>query len=296
MAYVLEPASSLPEEVNFDSITNAPGIDPMTVTVHKVKLVKNELDFLRAKVDDPHARYEELKHFIDDFSFPKFLRRPPITLIRKIVKQNIISKARALLSLQPIKRADAEDLDRRIKAKVHAETGMPFVPSSDVLTLPIDLHGLDFPSIARINDGIATSGKTHITISQKLKVHRRILARITLADWTCGINACASPIDGQGLTRDFVRYSGKIPYGWIVAQKAMSSLTPTLALKRTEILGILSGEVSLSHVLQTFSNHLPAVPCPNGHALRSLRGKGIRTLNDMGQWRIQVDGRWIVET
>ncbi|KAJ7157539.1 hypothetical protein C8R43DRAFT_883185, partial [Mycena crocata] len=157
-AFVLEPASDMPDTIELQSTTNVTGVDPLTVTIHKVKLIKNELDFLRAKVDDPHARYEELKNFINDFTFPKFLRRPPITLLRKIVKQNIVSKARALISLQPIKRADAEDLDKRIKAKIHAELGMPFIPSSDVLTLPIDFHGLDFPSIARINDGIAIDG------------------------------------------------------------------------------------------------------------------------------------------
>ncbi|KAJ7478101.1 hypothetical protein FB451DRAFT_1338721 [Mycena latifolia] len=157
-AYVLEPTSDPPDYVEFDSITNVMGVNPLNVTVHKVKLMSNELDFLRAKVDDPHARFEELKNFIDDFTFPRFLRHPPITLLRKIVKQNIISKARALLSLQPIRRADAEDLDRRLKNKIHMESGMPFIPNSDVLTLPIDLHGLDFPSIARINDGIAIDG------------------------------------------------------------------------------------------------------------------------------------------
>ncbi|KAJ7451025.1 hypothetical protein FB451DRAFT_1409931 [Mycena latifolia] len=120
VAYVLEPTSNPPDYAEFDSITNH----------------RRYGNFLRAKVDDPCTRFEELKNFIDDFTFPKFLRCPPITLLWKIVKQNIISKARALLSLQPIKRADAEDLDRRIKNKIHLESGMPFTPSSDVLTLP----------------------------------------------------------------------------------------------------------------------------------------------------------------
>ncbi|KAJ7847451.1 hypothetical protein B0H14DRAFT_3867465 [Mycena olivaceomarginata] len=105
MAYILEASPdtrlTLIDSVDFDSITNVKGVDPLTITVHKVKLTFDELDFLRAKVDDLQSRYEELKNFIDDFTFPKFLRRPPITLLRKIVKQNIVSKAHALLTLSP---------------------------------------------------------------------------------------------------------------------------------------------------------------------------------------------------
>ncbi|KAJ7124852.1 hypothetical protein C8R44DRAFT_618905 [Mycena epipterygia] len=253
------------------------GVDPLTISVHTVKLTYNELDFLRAKIDDPKSRYEELKNFIDDFTFPKFLHRPPITLLRKIVKQNIVSKARALLSLQPIKRIDAEDLDTRIKMKVHTESGMLFSPSTDILTLPIDLHGLDFPSIACINDGIAIDG-LHRNLNHVIPSYRT-LACITLADWTCGINKCANPLDADGLSRHFALHAGRIPYGWIVAQKAMSSMSPKLALKRTDINGIISGEVSLSHILSTFQTHLPAVHCPNGNTLYSLRSRGIRQLN-----------------
>ncbi|KAJ6563702.1 hypothetical protein DFH09DRAFT_1035307 [Mycena vulgaris] len=293
LAYVLEPKVTPPTTIELDSITNAVGINPLTITAHTVKLISNELDFLRAKVDDPRARYEELKIFIEEFTFPKFSRRPPITLLRKIVKQNIVSKARALLSLQPIKRIDAEDLDKCIKAKIHMESGMPFMPSSDILTLPIDLHGLDFPSISRINDGIAIDG-LHRDLNHPIPSYQK-LARITLADWTCCINNCTNPIENDGLTRDFTRYAGKIPYGWITAQSAMKDLPCKLTLKRTNIDGILSGEVSLSHVTKTFAKHIPTALCPDGTAINTLRNKGIRMLNNMGAWRIHADGKWTID-
>ncbi|KAJ7916424.1 hypothetical protein B0H13DRAFT_2658307 [Mycena leptocephala] len=158
LAYVLEPSGPPPDSLEFDTVTIAPNVDPLTISTRTVTLRSIELDFLRASVDDPSARHEELKSFIDDFTFPKFIRRPPITLIRKIVKQNVISKARALLSLQPIKRIDAEDLDTKIKMKIHIDSGLPFAPSSDILTLPIEYRGLDFPSVARINDAITIDG------------------------------------------------------------------------------------------------------------------------------------------
>ncbi|KAJ7912039.1 hypothetical protein B0H13DRAFT_2232591 [Mycena leptocephala] len=161
LAYVLEPSGPPPDSLVFDTVTIAPNIDPLTVSTRTVTLRSNELDFLRAKVDDPSSRYDELKSFIDDFTFPKFIRRLPITLIHKIVKQNIIAKARVLLSLQPIKCIDAEDLDTIIKMKIHIDTGMPFAPSSGILTLPIEYRSLDFPSVARINDAIAIDGLHH---------------------------------------------------------------------------------------------------------------------------------------
>ncbi|KAJ7138984.1 hypothetical protein C8R44DRAFT_867156 [Mycena epipterygia] len=144
MAYVLEPSQNtldmLGNCVEFDSITNVTGVSPLTITTCKVTLMTNELDFLRAKVDD-QACYKELKAFIDDFTFPKFLCCPPITLLRKI----------GCLS-----------------------------PSTDILTLPVDLHGLDFPSIARINDGIAVDG-LHCDLNHLIPSYRT-MARITLAD------------------------------------------------------------------------------------------------------------------
>ncbi|KAJ7228423.1 hypothetical protein GGX14DRAFT_530225 [Mycena pura] len=198
-----------------------------------------ELDFLRTMVDDPHARFENLREFFDSFSFPKFLSRPPITLLRKILKQNI-----------PIKRADADKLDKTLKNLIHRE--------SDVLTLPVAMHGLDFPSISL---GLQRD-LNHPIISY------RTLARITLADWQCSVNECINPLDGHGLKRTFVHQAGRIPYAWIVAQHAMATSNPPLALKRTDICDVLPGTMTLAH-------HLPNSLLPDGHALRSLRLKNV---------------------
>lgn len=42
--------------------------------------------------------------------------------------------------------------------RVHEILGFPFCPSSVVVTLPLNLGGFDFPSLARINAGIAVEG------------------------------------------------------------------------------------------------------------------------------------------
>ncbi|KAJ6607833.1 hypothetical protein B0H10DRAFT_1817044 [Mycena sp. CBHHK59/15] len=242
--------------------------------------------FLRAKVDDPSARYEELKAMIDAFTFPKFIMRAPVTLLRKVTSQCLISRCRALLSLQPIKQTDAEELDRKIMRKVHDELGMLFMPNTALMNLPLKHQGLNFPSIARINAGITIDGLAR-DLNHHIKVYHT-MERITMADWMCDINGCINPIDGTGLSRDFVHYAGKIPYGWIAAQKIMGKITPQLSLRMTERIEILKGDVSLSHCAAIHDHHHPVTTGTrkllDGNNLWSLQGKGIRTVGDVGKW------------
>ncbi|KAJ6615971.1 hypothetical protein B0H10DRAFT_2219845 [Mycena sp. CBHHK59/15] len=214
MAYTIQASGNLPAKITFDSVTDQRGVDPMIVTQHEVPLIRDELDFLRAKVDNPTARYEELKAFINAFSFPK-----------------------ALLLLQPIKQSDTEELNRKIMRKVHDKLGMPFTPNTKILNLPLKFHGLEFPSIARINAGIAIDGLAR-DLNHHIPVYHT-MARITMADWTCMINNWIDPIDEMGLRTDFSHYPSKIPYGWIVTQKVMGSVTPRLSLRITERAEIL---------------------------------------------------------
>ncbi|KAJ7143111.1 hypothetical protein C8R43DRAFT_891911 [Mycena crocata] len=248
--------------------------------------------FLRAKVDNPVARYEELKSIIDSFVFPKFTGRSPITLLRKVTSQCLISRCRALLSLQPIKQTDAEELDRKIMKKIHGELGMPFAPNTLILDLPLKFHGLEFPSLARINAGIAIDGMAR-DLNHHIDAYRT-MARITMADWTCSINSCVNPIDGPGLLTEFSHYPGKIPYAWIIAQKVMGRMTPKLSLRLTERTEILKGEVSLSHCAAVHEYHSPTPKGSrkpfDGNNLRSLRGKGIRLISDVGKWIWATDG------
>ena len=166
MAYMLSATGDQPSVISLPSVTIERGVNPLVVTEHEIPLIRDELEFLRAKVDNPTARFEELRNFVETFQFPRVLGRLPITLIRKIVAQNIVSKCHAMLYLQPIKQSDAEALDKQIIEKVHLALGFPFRPSSRIATLPLSHHGFDFPSIARINAGIAVAG-----ISQDLNHH-----------------------------------------------------------------------------------------------------------------------------
>ncbi|KAJ7343258.1 hypothetical protein DFH08DRAFT_702295 [Mycena albidolilacea] len=273
---------------------NTLAMEHFHITTHRVALRSNELEFLRTLVDNPHTHYKELKEFIQHFTFPKFLRCPPITLLRKILKQNVVSKAHALISLQPIKRADADKLDKMLKTLMHRESGMPFEPNPDVLTLPTEFHGLDIPSISYVNNAVAVNG-LHRDLNHPIASYRTV-ARITLTDWTCTINNCIDPLDSRSLSRTFPLHAGRIPYSWIVAQDVMASSTPTLALKRTDLPDILPGTMSLSHALKTIAQHLLDRLVPAGNALWSLRSKNITRILDVGQWHLQMDGKWSFKT
>ena len=169
--------------VIMQSVSIGRGVDPMIIQEHEVPLIHDELEFLRTKVNDPNSRFQELLTIIDTFNFPRTIKRPPITLLRKVIAQNLISRIRALLTLQPVRQSDTEKLDHRVLERVHNLLGFPFRPNTSIATLPVSLHGFDFPSISRINQAIAISG-----LSRDLNHHipaYRSMARITMADWTC---------------------------------------------------------------------------------------------------------------
>jgi hypothetical protein len=226
--YVLSPSGIQPDSISMPSITVKSGVSPLIVSNHDVPLISDQLEFLRVRIDNLSFRFNELQDFIEAFSFPKFVGPTPITLLRKIAMQSISSRARALLTLQPITDADAFKLDRLVASKVHAISGFPWIFNTEIATLPVSLHGFEFPSIRRINASIAVEG-----LARDLNHHiisYRHMALITLADWTCSINECINPLVQPGIMKDFSRrlQYHTIPAAWIVAQKEMASFEPPL--------------------------------------------------------------------
>jgi hypothetical protein len=165
-----------------------------------------------------------------------------------------------------------------IATKIHLITGFPYNPNTKILTLPLHLHGLDFPSLVRINAGIAIEG-----LWRDLNHHvpaYRTMARLTLANWTCAINNCVYPLDGKGFCRDFTGYYRKIPAAWIIAHKTLSTLEPKLMLRSTDCSHILHGEVSFSHILNIAKVHGKLIP--DGRTIKTLTSCGITQLADIG--------------
>ena len=159
--YVLSLAGNQPKTILMLSITVELGVSPLSITNHDVPLILNELEFLCVKINNPSHRLHELHNFVEAFTFLKFIGPTPITLIRKIVMQSIASRACALLTLQPITDTDALKLNRVIAAKVHALSSFPWIFNTEIATLPVSLHGFDFPSICHINASIAVDSLAH---------------------------------------------------------------------------------------------------------------------------------------
>ena len=207
-------------------------------------------------------------------------------LLRKIVAQCITSRCHALISIQPFKDSDAVLLDQQITGKVYQCFGFPYHPNTNVLTLPISHLGMEFPSIAWINAGIAVEGLVR-DLNHHIPAYQS-MARFTLADWTCNINGCINPLDGRGLTKDFTRYYRKIPASWIFTQKGMSKLNPKLSLRLTDSSHIIQGDVTIMHALNLCQANGNKVP--NGHALHSIVSKGLMKLSDVGLWHKNLNG------
>jgi len=62
-AYVLMASENHSDTVKFQSVSM--GVNPLDITEHDVVLVKDDLDFLRTKVNDPVSHFTEIKDFIE---------------------------------------------------------------------------------------------------------------------------------------------------------------------------------------------------------------------------------------
>nr|VWO97891.1 Cytochrome P450 3A13 [Ganoderma boninense] len=174
-----------------------PSVDPNDpdsgrVIYHTITVTTSHCEFLRVQINDPETQYQRIRAIITNFSFPVMHTRLPFMAVRRIISQCLISCIRPYLSYQPITRARAADLDHLLAACVHHYFRFPFRFNSSLLFLPITHFGFDFPSIVQLNDIAAISG-----LIRDLNHHVptfRTMARITLADWTCLLNHCQSPL------------------------------------------------------------------------------------------------------
>ena len=81
--------------------------------------------------------------------------------------------------------------------------------------LSVERHGMGFPSIARINAGLAVEGLQR-DLNHHIPAYRN-MARLTLADWTCSLNGCIDPFSQTGIARaNKIMRRNKIPTTWII--------------------------------------------------------------------------------
>jgi hypothetical protein len=170
-------------------------------TTHRVAVNSTALDFLGATIDDSEVQTRELKDIIDRFQFPKLSTRLPLTLMRRMVNSTLLPRLRSLIALQPLMEKNAIEVETALIAKVMSNIRIGlYSPSREILTLPIEHWGFDFPSICRMNASIAVEG-----ILRDLNHHipaYATMARTTHADWTCTkISGCIDPLSWIGVDK-----------------------------------------------------------------------------------------------
>ncbi|RDX44489.1 hypothetical protein OH76DRAFT_1320870, partial [Lentinus brumalis] len=232
----------LPSEVTMPSVDPSDP-DSDNLTHHPITVTTDFFDFLRVQVNDPTAQYDKIRRLILDFAFPNLPTRLPLTALRRILSQCLVSRIRPYLSHQPLSRAAAEELDRLLAQRVHEYLGFPFRFNSHVLFAPFSHLGFDFRSVARLNDAEAIQG-----LLRDLNHHVsafRTMARITLADWTCMLNSCQSPLEGS-VGRSFSRSKRTLPSAWVTAVEVLRDLG--LGIRHTDQSYLFTGDVSLRHL------------------------------------------------
>lgn len=164
---------------------------------------------------------------------------------RKVVIQLLMPKIRALLTLQPLRNDHADLLDKKLAKRIHDLAGFPYIPSSELLTLPVEDGGMGFPSIYRLNMSIATAG-----VIRDLNHHNPLfseMAKITLADWGCSLSKCTNPFAYQSPNgRNTPYIKGRVPLAWISAKNVLRYCS--LSIPGSNISHTAIGDVAIEHV------------------------------------------------
>ena len=250
-----------------------------SVTWHEIPIITSHTTFLRVPINKPDLQFSHLRDLILNFSFPSSTHRFPLTVLRRIIVQHLISKIRPHLALQPISHQHALTLDHMIAGKVHEYLSFPFRFKSLTLTSPLHLRGLGFPSVSRINSSLAISG-LHRDLNHHLSPFSK-MAHITLADWTCSHNRCIFPLQHPYSTSiTSPSRQTYIPFAWALAQRSLSIIN--LSLLPTDLHYIASGDVSLRHLHSLSIHHLPQLTHIPSRVLSRFEDNDFSLLSQFG--------------
>ena len=202
-----------------------------------------------------------------------------LTVLRCIISQVLISKIWPHLSLQSISTAHSLKLDHLIASKIHHYLGFPFHFNTTLLTAPLELRGLAFPSISHLNSSLAVSG-LHQDLSHHLLSFRK-MAEITLADWTCNLNKCFNPLSPPFTVQKFP-HRCPILFSWSLATKTHANID--LSILPTDLSYILNGDVSLWHLLSQFHLLFPYLPSIPTRIISNFEKYGLSLLRHFGSF------------
>ncbi|GBE78620.1 hypothetical protein SCP_0115090 [Sparassis crispa] len=253
------------------------------VVYHTLPVSTSHFEFLRTSINDPDHQYRRILDIVSSFQLPTLTIRLPITVIRRIFVQCLIARIRPLLSFQPISRTHALDIDHQIAHRVHDYFHFPFHFNSSLLTTPLDQFGFDFPSVSHLNDALAVSG-----LLRDLNHHVpafRVMAQITLADWTCLINGCRDPLQDPSADSLFLHQRHHLPFSCILAHSVLAD--QHISIRDTDQSFLFHNHVSLQHLSRAIT---PRSSHPLSHYLiRSLSSIGLTSLAQLGQWSLRPD-------
>jgi hypothetical protein len=249
---------------------------------HSVPVITDHTTFLRVPINRPDKQFSLLQDIISNFHFPLSPIRLPLTVLRRLVTQCVISKIRPHLALQSISSSQATSLDSLLASKIHQYLHFPFRFRSNLLSTPLDLRGLGFPSISRLNASLAVSG-LHRDLTHHLPSFKT-MALITLSDWTCSFNRCLHPLSHPySVTHiSLNRCSRHLPFSWLLAASTLSALN--LAISPTDFSYVLEGSVSLQHIHSQFNILFPNHPSLSTRSLSNFSKHGFSHLCHFGSF------------
>ncbi|KAJ3512820.1 hypothetical protein NLJ89_g3299 [Agrocybe chaxingu] len=279
--YVYQWPTDLPRDTPL-KIPSVDYSDPQSgVTVwNDVPVITDHTTFLRVPVNRPDLQFGRLQDIILNFSFPILNRNLPLTVLQRVVSQQVISKMRPHLALQPISPSDADKLDHMLAQKVHSQLGFPFRFKTDLLLSPISSRGFGFPSIAALNAALAVQGLQRDLNHHITPFHN--MAQVTLADWSCSLNTCKNPLlSFPHSTPDFLR-ARNLPQAWTFAQCNLISFD--LSFLPTDFSCIGSGNVSLRHLHNILKPFIPVHIHIPTRTLSNFERHNYSRLSDFGSF------------
>ena len=268
-------AGPVPDTLPMPSVDPADPDSPQVI-YHPVAVTADHCEFLRVRTNDPETQFQKIRAIIASFSFPVLHTRLPFTAVRRIIVQCLVSQIRPYLSYQPISRAHAGELDHLLASRIHRHFRFPFQFNSSLLFLPVSQFGFGFPSITSLNDNAAVSG-----LVRDLNHHVSTfatMARITLADWTCLLNGCCSPLEGA-TTRSFTRARRVLPAAWVTALAVLRQYQ--LAIRTSDLSYLYTGDVALRHLARLLSHHPLA---PSSLTITNLERAHLSHLTHLASW------------
>lgn len=236
-----------------------PSVDPSDpdsshVYYHSVHVVHDHCEFLQVQINDPKAQFQKIHALIVNFSFLTLHTHLPFTAVCYLISQCLVSCICPYLSYQPVTHACATELDHLLAQCVHEYFHFPFQFNSTLLFLPISQLGFGFPSVTHLNDTTAVSGLL-CDLNHHVNTFR-IMAHITLADWTCFLNTCHSSLEDI-TSHPFTHSLYVLPTASVIALNVLCHYR--IAIHSTDQSFLFSGDAALHHLAHIFSSH-PGTP------------------------------------